>query len=273
MRVRERFARPGDLPTSQPSRLIPPPRASVPIRCPAATTIAIAEHLGWDDSRRRHPPFGVAAPSSALIYASAFIISGFFPSLLLHDSQVHLAASPLHWAPGAVAVVVALAVAVLIHFGRIPITAIATTGLLFEVVGSYGIVAAEFANPIRVSSPGFTGFSWVAVWTLLFAMVVPARPRRAAVAALASVSSVPVGMAVLTVAGVPTAASTVGPVEFFFSNVFAYVLVVVMATSARALFTVWVPKSAAHAGWEATDGSNVWARAGWARSGGPSIVC
>src|SRR5262249_49939787 len=126
---------------------------------------------------------------------------------------------------------------VLIRFRRIPTAAIATTALVFEVVGSYGIVAAELANPIRVSTPGFTGFSWVAVWTLLFAMVVPTRPRRAAAAALASVSSVPVGMAVLTVAGVPTAASTAGPVEFLLSNVFAYGLVVVVAyVGARAVY-------------------------------------
>jgi eukaryotic-like serine/threonine-protein kinase len=122
----------------------------------------------------------------------------------------------------------ALAIAFLIQSGRIPLSAIAATGLLFEVVGSYGIVAAEFTNRVRLSTPGFIGFSWVAVWTLLFTMVVPTRPRRAVVAALASVSSIPVGIAVLTAAGVPTAAST-GPVEFFFSHVFDYLLVVAMA--------------------------------------------
>ena len=165
----------------------------------------------------------------ALIYALGFFVAGFVLPLVVHESRTHLASSPLHWIPAMIAIAVALAVAILIQTNRIPLSAIAVTGLVLEVVGSYGIVAAELANPTRITTPGFIGFSWVAVWTLLFTMVVPTRPRRAAIAALVSVSSVPVGMAVLTATGVPTAASRSSPIEFFFSHVFAYLLVVVMA--------------------------------------------
>jgi tRNA A-37 threonylcarbamoyl transferase component Bud32 len=237
MHVQRRFAPPGVLPDEP----VPPPRFAAARACaklllPRRHSRSPAAHAGPlpDDVVRRSAS---RLRLLALLYASAFFIAGFVPSFFFVDSQAHIAASPLHWAPGAVAVVAALAVAGLIQSGRMPMPAIAIAGLLFEVIGSYGIVAAELANPIRVNTPGFTGFSWVAVWTLLFAIVVPTRPRHAAVAALASVSSVPIGMVVLTVAGVPTAASTVGPVEFFFTHVFAYVLVVVMAyVSARAVY-------------------------------------
>jgi eukaryotic-like serine/threonine-protein kinase len=165
----------------------------------------------------------------ALVYATVFFVAGFVGPLLFHVTRFSLGANPLHWMLGAVAVTVALAVAILIQLERIPLTATAATALVFEVVGSYGIVAAEFTNPMRAGTPGFIGFSSVAVWTLLFTMVVPTPPRRAALAALASVSSVPVGMALLTATGLPTATSLVGPVEFFFSHVFPYLVVVVMA--------------------------------------------
>jgi len=165
----------------------------------------------------------------ALVYATVFFGAGFVGPLLSTATRFDSGANPLHWVPGAVAMTVALAVAILIQLGRIPLTAIAATAVIFEVVGSYGIVAAEFTNPIRVRAPGFIGFSSVAVWTILFTVVVPTRPRHAALAALASVSSVPVGMAVLMATGLPTAASIAGPVEFFFSHVFAYLVVVVMA--------------------------------------------
>ena len=36
------------------------------------------------------------------------------------------------------------------------------------------------------------GLSWVAVWTPLYTVVIPTRPRRALLATLASVSAVPV---------------------------------------------------------------------------------
>src|SRR2546422_338090 len=72
----------------------------------------------------------------------------------------------------------------------------------------------------------FLGLSWVAVWTLLFTVVVPTPPRRAVVAALASVSSVPVIVA-LAMTSVPSFRP--GPAVFFFWFVFPYLLVVIMA--------------------------------------------
>ena len=53
-----------------------------------------------------------------------------------------------------------------------------TIGLVFEIVSSYAIAAAEFTDRGERHTAGL-GLSWVAVWTLLFTVVVPTRPRRA----------------------------------------------------------------------------------------------
>jgi len=81
------------------------------------------------------------------------------------------------------------------------------------------------------------GLSWVAVWTLLFTVVVPTRPRRALMTSLASVAAVPI------VAGFAIATRTMSvrpdPGQFFFSFVFPYLLVVVMAyVAARVVYSL-----------------------------------
>ena len=52
-------------------------------------------------------------------------------------------------------------------------------GLVFEIVSSYVIAASEFADPAAIEThQGFLGLSWVAVWVMLFTLVVPTPPRR-----------------------------------------------------------------------------------------------
>ena len=46
-----------------------------------------------------------------------------------------------------IAIAVALLVAVVIRSARVPLSAVMNIGLVFEVAGSYGIAAAEFADP------------------------------------------------------------------------------------------------------------------------------
>ncbi len=77
----------------------------------------------------------------------------------------------------------------------------------------------------------------MAVWTVLFTVVVPTKPRRALAAALASVSAVPVMIGSAMAAGY--ASFTPDPLEFFFGLVFPYLLVVVMAyVGARVVYTL-----------------------------------
>ena len=85
--------------------------------------------------------------------------------------------------------------------------------------------------------PARPGLSWVAVWTVLFTVVVPTRPRRALLAALVTVSSVPVLAGLVMAYGRP--AFRPDPGQFFFGFVFPYLLVVAMAyVGARVVYAL-----------------------------------
>ena len=92
----------------------------------------------------------------------------------------------MNWAPGVISITAAVAVALAIRVARLRPAAITVLALAFEVVSSYGIAAAEFlaARGLNVGA-SWVGLSWVAVWMLLFNVVVPTAPRYAVIAALA----------------------------------------------------------------------------------------
>ncbi|HEX6309774.1 MAG TPA: protein kinase [Longimicrobiales bacterium] len=163
----------------------------------------------------------------ALLYAAVFFMSAFFPSLLSRVDRTYLASSFTVWGPGTIAITIALLVAILARSPPIPLRLIGYLGLGFEVVSSFGIAAAEFLDPAAIDpNARWVGLSWVAVWTLLFTVVVPSPPRRTIVATLASVSAVPIviGYVIAT-----TPMPGLSPSRFFFGLVFPYLLVAAMA--------------------------------------------
>src|SRR5262245_46359541 len=98
MHVLGRFARAGDLP-GEPDRRTRTATARVgsnTLLLPQRQSRSQSSYDGTlpEDVIRR---LTSRLPLLAWIYASAFVIAGFFPSFLFHDSQVHIAASPLHW--------------------------------------------------------------------------------------------------------------------------------------------------------------------------------
>jgi serine/threonine-protein kinase len=164
----------------------------------------------------------------ALLYAFVFFMAGIFPMLLTPTDRAQLVGSFVQWGPSVISIVVALLVAAVIRSARVSLSAVMNIGLLFEVAGSYGIAIAEFGDPMGLNMRGqAVGLSWVAVWTLLFTVVVPTRPRRAVIAALASVSSVPVIVGLMIASG----ATSFKPdaLQFFQGLVLPYLLVVGMA--------------------------------------------
>jgi tRNA A-37 threonylcarbamoyl transferase component Bud32 len=163
----------------------------------------------------------------ALLYAFTFFMAGFFPALLFADDRARMFQEPTNWAPGVVSIAVALLVCAITLSTRVPLAAVMNVGLGFEVVSSYGIAFAEYLEPTRLNINGWIGLSWVAVWTLLFTVVIPTRPRTALVATLASVSSVPVVIGFMVVTRRTTFSPD--PVSFFFWIVFPYVLSTIMA--------------------------------------------
>jgi len=173
-----------------------------------------------------------------LLYAFVFFMAGFFPALLFKGDRAMLFSGFMMWGPGAIAIVVALVVAAVIRHPRVPLSTVTTIGLVFEVVSSYGIAAAEFLDPMGLDKVArWQGLSWVAVWTIVFTIVVPTSPRRAVVAALASVSSVPVVIGMSIATGLTTFHPNKG--QFFFWLIFPYLLVVVMAyVGARVVYAL-----------------------------------
>jgi len=167
-------------------------------------------------------------PVLALLYALVFFLAGVFPALLFPGDRARFLGSFVQWGPGVVGIVVALGVAAVIQSARLPLATSMNIGLAFEIVSSYAIAAAEFADPMGLEMHrGMLGLSWVAVWIVLFTVVAPTSPRRAVLAALASVSSVPVIIGLLIASGATT--FRLYPGQFFFGLVFPYLLVVGMA--------------------------------------------
>jgi serine/threonine-protein kinase len=164
----------------------------------------------------------------ALLYAFVYFMAGIFPALLFPEDRARFFGSFLQWGPSALGIGVALLVAAVIRSPRLPLPTAMNLGLAFEIVSSYAIAAGEFADPMGLEMHGgHVGLSWVAVWVVLFTVVVPTAPRRALLAALASVSSVPVVIGLIMVSGATSL--RLDPGQFFFGLVFPYLLVVGMA--------------------------------------------
>jgi hypothetical protein len=129
----------------------------------------------------------------ALLYATVFVIVG--PVTALSSSAPERDAfftNPMRAGSSLIAIAAALLVAASTRRAAAlsPRTVLAI-GLLFEVVGSYGIAAARYLDPAQqATAPPVV--SWVAVWILLFATVIPSPPGLALAAAIASATAVPV---------------------------------------------------------------------------------
>jgi serine/threonine-protein kinase len=164
----------------------------------------------------------------ALLYAFVFFMAGVFPQLLLPADRAQFLARPAGWLPSVIGIGAALLVAAATRRPRVPLRAVMSLALVFEIVSSYAIAAAEFANPATLEMHrGFLGLSWVAPWVVQFTVVVPTSPRRAAIAALASVSSVPVVIGLMI--AFDATSLRMHPVLFFLGLVFPYLLVAGMA--------------------------------------------
>ena len=174
----------------------------------------------------------------AWLYAFTFFMAAFFQALIFPDIRALTFQYPINWLPGAISITAAIAVAVVIRVARLRPAAVTVIALAFEVVSSYGIAAAEFLRPLQ-SSMGQTwiGLSWVAVWMLLFNVVVPTVPRYAVVAALGSITAVP-AMILASFSMFPLDPRP-DAVMIFFAFGFPYLLVVVMAyVGARVVYNL-----------------------------------
>jgi eukaryotic-like serine/threonine-protein kinase len=174
----------------------------------------------------------------AWLYAFTFFMAAFFPRLIFSDERRTLFERAVNWVPGIISIALAVCVALAVGTARLRPVAVMALALVFEIVGSYGIAAAEFLQPawLDAGSP-WVGLSWVAVWMLMFNVVVPTVPRYAVIAAVASVTAVP-AMVRLSISLFPPASRPDG-LEIFFRFGFPYLLVVIMAyVGARVVYNL-----------------------------------
>jgi len=208
------------------------PRDEPPTTTPCGTGSGLATHLITQSAIR--------LKILALLYAFIFFMAAYLPPLLFPAERALLFSSPTLWAPGVISIAVALLVSAVTRHPRIPLPAVMKLGMAFEVVSSYGIATAEFLDVRSLDMAGhyWMGLSWVAVWTLLFTVVVPTSPRKALLTALASVSAVPVTVG-FVIATHPEGPFHPNAEQFFFWLVFPYLLVVLMAyVGARVVYAL-----------------------------------
>jgi serine/threonine-protein kinase len=201
------------------------------IRAEAAPTTAGGRHRSWTlppdllrEAVRR-------LRASALLYAGAYFLAGLLPALLIPEARAMFFSNPGHWVPAVVSIAGGLALAGLVSYPGLSDRVKVRAGLIFEVLGSIGIAAAEYQDVSAQiqqgeMGPGGFGLSWVASWVLLFSVVVPTPPRVTVVWAALSVAAVPLvyatGVALGSNAPLPAG-------QFFFSLVFPYLVIVLMA--------------------------------------------
>ena len=114
----------------------------------------------------------------ALLYAFVFFMSDPFPAILFPEDRARYLSSLLRWAPSFISITAALVVVALTWSRRVPLARILILGLVFEVIGSFGIATAQFLDVSKwPAEPPWAGLSWVAVWMLGFTVMMPTPPR------------------------------------------------------------------------------------------------
>ena len=167
----------------------------------------------------------------ALLYALAFALAGPLLPLLSPEGRAALRHMPGLLVPSLLSIGTALLVVALMSTRRLSDRMKLRIGLVFEVLGSVGIAAAEYHHisaPIGFGEYGYggLGLSWVGIWVLLFSIVVPVPPRLAVLSAALSLAAVPLVYATGVRLGLNT---SLGGYWFFTALVFPYLIILMMA--------------------------------------------
>src|SRR5690348_9092582 len=79
----------------------------------------------------------------AVIYAIVFFLAGVLPALLIPVDRAMFFSSPIMWLPALLGILIATVVAATMKSPPFRLTTVVNAGLVFEVVSSYAIAAAE----------------------------------------------------------------------------------------------------------------------------------
>ena len=192
-----------------------------------APTRATTRLTSWTLPPDLHEEAARRVRALALVYATAYFLAGVLPPLLSAEGRAVFFSRTLQWLTAAVSIGAALGLGWLVGSPGFSARVKILAGLAFQVLGSYGIAAAEYQNilsPIirRDYGQADFGLSWVSVWVLQFTMVIPTPPRVALLGAALSLSAVPVMFALGDNMAQP-------PMAFFLRLVLPYLVVLLVA--------------------------------------------
>ena len=167
----------------------------------------------------------------ALVFSFGFMLANFLPPLF--DPTARDVFQSVHgWGPGVASITLGLLVAWLASRPRIPPQTLMHVGLVFGVLGSFGIAAASYwriyagldylPEHLDLLEPGY-----VAPWIIAFTVLIPNRPSRSLVAGILAAASVPI-MWLLTMKYGGTTIS-LSPGHFFTALILPYLIVVMLA--------------------------------------------
>ena len=219
-------------PAASPGEALFLPRGRTATRARLKSQWTLPPHLQQQVPRRLR--------NIALLYSGAYFASDILSEFLM-GSLAESFRRPSEWVPTVASILIGLLVAGLASSPRIAWRAKLRLGLLFEVIGSYGIALSMYTGADRFKDTPIVFFalgpSWVAIWMILYSIVVPAPPGRALLALLASASAPAVVIGIsLQRAGL---SHLFTPGMFFLHHVFPYLICVGLAyASARIMVTL-----------------------------------
>lgn len=146
---------------------------------------------------------------------------------------------PAQWLPPIVVIAVSSGVFAVARYGQIDSLRLVGVGLAYLIVTSWCLPAASYWGilsevPPALISGDLVGLSPVAVWILLFSVVVPAPPRPALIAQAISATAAPITVLFLIFVGNAPALS---PLRFATTFVLPYILLVAITyTAVRTIY-------------------------------------
>jgi eukaryotic-like serine/threonine-protein kinase len=143
----------------------------------------------------------------ALLFAVAVFFANFVAALFTIEGREYTYARVIGWLPGVLAIASALLIAWCTTWNKASAQLKLNAGLGFEVLAGFAIAMAQWWGlwaGVEDLSTNFhlqrsLGISWVAVWIVLFTVVVPTAPRRALLASVITGATVPatIGLSML----------------------------------------------------------------------------
>ncbi|MGQ0720423.1 MAG: serine/threonine-protein kinase [Candidatus Eiseniibacteriota bacterium] len=206
------------------SRALPPG----PVASTAASDERVASHLVARAARRLEIVCIAATVSLLVLWLGVVAALGKLGEEL---------ASPHQWVPPVSAIAASLAVLALARSGRLAAKTLVRVGLVYEVAVSFAIACGSYLGAFEGVTAGDltadrAGVTYVVPWTLFFTVLVPARPREALLALIASGTAVPIVYLFEVRAG---AAPALAAADFFLIFVLPYLANTVFAYIAARL--------------------------------------